>query len=1491
MLDDRPGRPLRPPGMGSRSIALFLTLAAAAAPASAQGPDRAAGAVKVYPDTSHTAEALLRNADNHARGGQFAEAIEIYQRVIQQFGDKVVLVAPDAPAPVPAGAEKAGDVAPEDSTLYVDARLDCQRRIAALPAEARALYRARVDPQAERWFKAGQAARDRGQLRRVVEQAFCSSWGDDALDLIGDLAFQEGQFVEALAAYRQLVPDQSAGGHGLVHPDPTVDLARVAAKKILCRAAIGDDPPTKADLESLAKAYPKAEGALAGRTGPLATIVAEAVASDHLAVPAQPDGRWPTFAGAPTRTKVAPGSVDVGSLQWRVDLPPIPLPSNFRFDRRRGMTFGTTPANVPPERLLGYHPIVIGEQVIVADDRAITAYNLNQRPADGGSTAAVVAWKHDHQGALVSEATRTTLSLARYTLTAVGDRVYARMGPPPSAATTGGMGRFQGGMGMAGASPSYVIALDRAAEGKLLWKKSATEVVLPRGKAGGRPSAFEGTPVADARGVYVVLTERSEMTSTYVACLDAETGATRWVRYICEANTSANLFSSTSPEINHRLLTLDGPTLYYQTNLGAVVAVDVEAGGIRWLATYPWQGRNGRGQAEDQRDLNPAVVHDGLVIVAPDDTASLYAFDAATGRMAWKTRPIAEDVKVAHLLGVAKGRVVATGERVVLFDVKTGALLHAWPDGPQAPQGFGRGLLAGDKIYWPTRTEIHVLDQETGAQAEAPIKLGPHQATGGNLAVGDGFLVVAGDNSMVVFCQNRRLMERYREEIARAPEKATNYYRLAQVAEATGLDDEALANYEQVGRRARPSETIDGLTLVESARDHQHHLLMKQGDVARKAKDLTKATARFSRAAEVARADRDRLAARLELAMVELDSGRPAVAAATLQSLLADERLRSLVVPAGDGLRSVRADLLIADRLGGIVRESGRAAYAEFDRAADELLERGVKGRDPRLLADVERSYPAAKAMPDALLALARLREALGQPREAGRAYKRLLVTGAPESARARAAWGLSRAYEAQRLWGPARDAYLQAAGRFGDQAIESDGKGPARLADLVAARLARAPFDRMAGDSAEPPIPVPLERRWGRQWPASVRPLAADGTPPSPAQGRIFLVEGATLRAVDPRTGEPTWSADLGSEPVWAGYLADRLVAATRTKLVALDLARGAVEWQYDLAAPAAKGPAGPFARPDAAEALRDQATAQLQDFRIVGGKVVCLRGDQAILAVDGDAGQVDWTYAPAAGRINPRMLVGPERIVLQVRKPNSVLVLDTATGRRRAEFPQGDEEEWARDPLPIDDDHVALVADRRTVALFDLGRGVDAWSFRESPDLPKHGPPRLVGDAERLLVLHNGTDLIRLDPMTGKKRWSRPIGDDDLSEKPDAIALAGDRFFFANGSDLAALSVADGTTAWRRKLIGPATGWSVALTDRCVAAYPNPSRLAGDDELPALPVVFRRRDTGELVQRLVFPVPATDLTVRLAPRGAFVATQAGYWALGARTARTGEP
>jgi hypothetical protein len=243
---------------------------------------------------------------------------------------------------------------------------------------------------------------------------------------------------------------------------------------------------------------------------------------------------------------------------------------------------------------------------------------------------------------------------------------------------------------------------------------------------------------------------------------------------------------------------------------------------------------------------------------------------------------------------------------------------------------------------------------------------------------------------------------------------------------------------------------------------------------------------------------------------------------------------------------------------------------------------------------------------------------------------------------------------------------------------------------------------------------------------------------------------------------------------------------------------------------------------------------------------------------------------------------LIGPQQIVLQVLKPNSILVIETEGGRRKTEFSHASDEGWLRVPLPLDDDHVAIVPDRRTVALLDLRKGIEAWVFRESDRLPNNGSPRLLGNAEALLVVHDGNELIRLDPATGGKRWSHPLGGEDLSARVEATLADNQRFYWASDRTLNALSLKEGKLVWSSHLTGPRSGWSLALTEQAVLAYPLDSTLSGPGE--GLPLVLRRRDSGQLVQRVHFPVAASDVSVRLAPTGAMVATSEGLWALGER-------
>ena len=54
-------------------------------------------------------------------------------------------------------------------------------------------------------------------------------------------------------------------------------------------------------------------------------------------------------------------------------------------------------------------------------------------------------------------------------------------------------------------------------------------------------------------------------------------------------------------------------------------------------------------------------------------------------------------------------------------------------------------------------------------------------------------------------------------------------------------------------------------------------------------------------------------------------------------------------------------------------------------------------------------------------------------------------------------------------------------------------------------------------------------------------------------------------------------------------------------------------------------------------------------------------------------------------------------------------------------------------------------------------------------------------------------------------------------------------------------------------------------------------------------MPVVIRRRETGELVERFVFATTIADASLRADARGVVLATQRGLWGLGSKDASSG--
>ncbi len=150
------------------------------------------------------------------------------------------------------------------------------------------------------------------------------------------------------------------------------------------------------------------------------------------------------------------------------------------------------------------------------------------------------------------------------------------------------------------------------------------------------------------------------------------------------------------------------------------------------------------------REPNPAVYWNGLLFLAPTDSRQIFALDAFSGMIVWVCQAPTE--RIRHLLGVVGNRLIATGDRVYWIEAtgpKAGQVVALWPEGAES-LGYGRGLIAGEALYWPTLDAIYIIDA-LGAQPRKIFPLRPWRCEGGNLVWADGYLLVASSTELAVF--------------------------------------------------------------------------------------------------------------------------------------------------------------------------------------------------------------------------------------------------------------------------------------------------------------------------------------------------------------------------------------------------------------------------------------------------------------------------------------------------------------------------------------------------------------------------------------------------------------------------------------------------------------------------------------------------------------------------------------------------------------------
>jgi len=558
--------------------------------------------------------------------------------------------------------------------------------LARLPHPGLAVYRRRIDPAMKSLFAEAEARHSRELMQQIVRDGFASSYGDDALDWLAEEALESGDTDIARRSWSQLisVPTGTDAAFVLRHPDAQLTSAEVCARLVLCSIVEGDQARATGELAAFRERFGDIDGQLAGQTGPLGELLAALLDESR---------EWPARETSNGSGAGNTGPLDLSTIRWSHAL-------------------AATDQNVVPA--------VWKDVVILPGVAAVRALSL----ADGGPR-----WPSgtaDDDGTIYAESLPaddsqpTGGSIPRTGCQIVNGRCYFRIGAS-SVATM---------LPAAGVAPTRLVCVDLEAEGRLAWSIGSDEyAAFPGGRFSGAPLVIDGK-------VYIAVRWGAPQVEVGLACFSAETGELQWHRRLCTASDASSL---SVPRREDDVLAAGGGLVYQLPTGGVLAASDLETGELRWAVTYASSiGQSGSGHSDETESA--LVYHGGRVFAKPRDSKQVMSLHAGDGRIVWSLEPSG---RVRDLLGVTDGRLIASGDQLWGFESATG---RAWRFGFDDPEGYGTGLgaVAAGRIYWPTHDELFVVAAGTGELVERVAFRPGAEFDGGNLAVGDDQLIIAG---------------------------------------------------------------------------------------------------------------------------------------------------------------------------------------------------------------------------------------------------------------------------------------------------------------------------------------------------------------------------------------------------------------------------------------------------------------------------------------------------------------------------------------------------------------------------------------------------------------------------------------------------------------------------------------------------------------------------------------------------------------------------
>jgi outer membrane protein assembly factor BamB len=600
-----------------------------------------------------------------------------------------------------------------------------EAQIRGLGKEGLELYEELNGKRAENLLAQASISRDLNSIMDVNKRFGLTQAGVKAAVLLAQIEWEQGHLSPAARALERALEFRE-----LHKPQTEADISAWLGR---CYRELGERA-NLAQLRVWVKPYKDLEVNLGGAWRKLDELLAEEYGSTRDSTNDTIEGLgvcWPGGNYANTGISATPTPPD--KIAWAQTLPRL----DAEWFQSRYMQYPFP--LVPP-----YLPVSDGTMLYVNNGDALCAYDV----LTGGKRANEPMWRckpfpnRDTYWRTSEPDPAMTLPVSVYRGT-----VYAPLENPMR--TPIHQSRPDNGFGLYAHYPQVRRALCAVdgETGRLLWK------VGGQYEGGDLEQTSFGPAIAHEGALYAIGTRVPGLADVVLYAFDPQNGQTRWSMRLCYGQQEVTMFGRPARWPFTSLPAIAGGQLYLCTNLGGMVAVNLERRVLSWISKYEYMCRPMTSNIWtyyrpvswfNSPTIYAEVGGDGYVVAAPADSQHLVCINARTGEPVWQLAralldPEANDYNESRaplsqaraLIGVRNNVVyVGGGARLYSIDLASGRVLKTTSVNAEVGGGRsrpselqGRPALAGNKLYWPGSLGISAIDLDTlkvGPPADAP---------------------------------------------------------------------------------------------------------------------------------------------------------------------------------------------------------------------------------------------------------------------------------------------------------------------------------------------------------------------------------------------------------------------------------------------------------------------------------------------------------------------------------------------------------------------------------------------------------------------------------------------------------------------------------------------------------------------------------------------------------------------------------------------------